>query len=137
MTLRSTQSLTEMSTRCISWGKGGRCVRLTTLPPYCVVVMKSRNLNFLEPSRPLQACNGTAAICPCLICVTSRNPKKATELTEEPPPVYRKSDIRLNTSICLYFMYITCTKSTDSLTLIAKPTVSPDTTTLSMANCAE
>jgi hypothetical protein len=41
-------------------GKGGRCVRLTTLPPPCTVVMKSGNLNFLEPSGPLQACNGTA-----------------------------------------------------------------------------
>jgi len=33
----------------------GRCVRLTTLPPSCAVVMKSGNLNFLEPSGPLQA----------------------------------------------------------------------------------
>jgi hypothetical protein len=33
---------------------------LTTLPPSCAVVMKSGNLNFLEPSGPLQACNGTA-----------------------------------------------------------------------------
>ena len=41
-------------------GKGGRCVRLTTLPPSCAVVMKSGNLNFLEPSGPLQTCNGTA-----------------------------------------------------------------------------
>ena len=41
-------------------GKGGLCVRLTTLPPSCVVVMKSGNLNFLEPSEPLQACNWTA-----------------------------------------------------------------------------
>jgi hypothetical protein len=40
--------------------KGGRWVRLTTLPPYCAVVKKSGNLNFLEPSGPLQACNGTA-----------------------------------------------------------------------------
>ena len=40
-------------------GKGGRCVRLTTLPPSCAVVMKSENLNSLEPSGPLQACNGT------------------------------------------------------------------------------
>ena len=43
-------------------GKGGRCVRLTTLPPSCAVVMKSGNLNFLEPSGPVQACNGTAAV---------------------------------------------------------------------------
>jgi len=41
-------------------GKGSRCVRLTTLQPSCVVVMKSGNLNFLEPSGPLQACNETA-----------------------------------------------------------------------------
>jgi hypothetical protein len=40
--------------------KGGRCVRLTALPPFCAVVMKSENLNFLEPSGALQACNGTA-----------------------------------------------------------------------------
>ena len=41
-------------------GKDGRCVRLTTLPPSRTVVMKSGKLNFLEPSGPLQACNGTA-----------------------------------------------------------------------------
>jgi len=33
---------------------------LTTLPPSCAVVMKSGNLDFVEPSGPLQACNGTA-----------------------------------------------------------------------------
>jgi hypothetical protein len=53
MVLGSTQPLTEMS-------KGGRCVRLTTFLPSCAVVMKSGNLNFLEPSGPLQAYNGTA-----------------------------------------------------------------------------
>ena len=41
-------------------GKGDRCVRLTNLPPSCAVVMKSGNLNFLEHSGPLRACNGTA-----------------------------------------------------------------------------
>jgi len=40
-------------------GKGGRCVRLTTLPPSCAVVTKSGSLNFLEPSGPFQAFNGT------------------------------------------------------------------------------
>ena len=35
MALGSTQPLTEMSTRGISWGKGGRCVRLTNLLPSC------------------------------------------------------------------------------------------------------
>ena len=69
MALGSTQPLTEMSTRSISWGKGGRCVRLTTLPPSCAVVTKSGNLNFLEPSGPLQVCNGTALL---LICMSVR-----------------------------------------------------------------
>ena len=41
-------------------GKGGPCLRLTTLPPSCAVIMKFGNLNFLEPSGPLRACNGTA-----------------------------------------------------------------------------
>jgi hypothetical protein len=62
MVLGSTQPLTEMSTRFIYWGKSGRCVRLTTLPLSCAVVMKSGNLNFLEPSGPLQTCNGTALL---------------------------------------------------------------------------
>jgi len=30
------------------------------LPPFCADVTKSRNLNFLEPSGPVQACNETA-----------------------------------------------------------------------------
>ena len=47
-------------------GKCGRCVRLTTLPPSCAVVMKSGNLNSLEPSGPLQACNGTDLPLPLL-----------------------------------------------------------------------
>jgi len=29
------------------------------LPPSCAVVIKSGNLNFLEPSGLVQACNGT------------------------------------------------------------------------------
>ena len=62
MALGSTQPLTEMSTRGISGGKGGRCVRLTTLPPFCAVVMKSGKLNFLEHCGPVQACNGTTLI---------------------------------------------------------------------------
>ena len=36
MALGSIQSLTEMSTRDISWwGEGGRCIVLTNLPPSC------------------------------------------------------------------------------------------------------
>ena len=59
MGLGSTQSLTEIP-GTFSGGKDCRCVRLTTLPPSCAVVMKSGDLNFLEPSGLLQACNETA-----------------------------------------------------------------------------
>ena len=38
LTLGSTEPVTEMSTRNISWGKGGRCLRLTTLPPFWTIV---------------------------------------------------------------------------------------------------
>jgi len=60
MALGSTQPLTEMSTGSISWGKDGRCLRLTNLPTSCALVMKSGYLNFLEPCGQHQACNGTA-----------------------------------------------------------------------------
>jgi len=33
--------------------------KLTILPPSCAIVMKCGNPNFLEPSGPLQVCNGT------------------------------------------------------------------------------
>jgi len=35
MALGLTEFLTEKSTRNISWGKGGWCIGLTTLPPSC------------------------------------------------------------------------------------------------------
>jgi len=53
MALGLTQPLTEMST-----SKGGRCVGLTTLPLHVPIALKSWSLNLLEPSRPVQACNG-------------------------------------------------------------------------------
>jgi len=60
MALGSTQSLKEMSTRCISWGLRRPVIKADNLTTICAVVMKSGNLNFLEPSGPLQVCNGTA-----------------------------------------------------------------------------
>jgi len=55
MALGSTQPLTEMSTRNVSWGKGGRCVGLTNLPPSCADF-----LEIWEPQSPgiLWACPG-------------------------------------------------------------------------------
>jgi hypothetical protein len=46
MALGLTQPLTEMSTSKISWGKGGRYVRLTTLPHSCA----DRLRNLGEPN---------------------------------------------------------------------------------------
>ena len=39
------------------------------LPPSCAVVTKSGSLNFLEPSGPVQACNGTALLLPFYLSV--------------------------------------------------------------------
>ena len=62
MALGSTQTPTEMNTMNIyCGGKGGRCVGMTTLPPLRVLsVMKHGSLGLLEPSGPVQACNGIA-----------------------------------------------------------------------------
>jgi len=69
MALGLTQSLREMSTRNISWGRGGKGVRyvgLTTLPPSCADC-----LEIWEPQPP-----GTLRACPglhrdCLHLITS------------------------------------------------------------------
>jgi len=46
---------TEMSTRTISWGKGWQPYHF-----HVPIVLKSGSLKLLEPSGPLQACNGIA-----------------------------------------------------------------------------
>jgi len=60
MALGLTQPLREMSTRSISWGQRRPVRKVCNLPPSCSVVTKAGNFNFLEPSGPVQACNGTA-----------------------------------------------------------------------------
>jgi hypothetical protein len=40
--------------------KGGRRVGLTTLPPSVPIVLQSGSFILLEPSGPVQACNGIA-----------------------------------------------------------------------------
>ena len=61
MALESTQSLTEMSTRNISWGV--KAVGAQGWQPYELFVpfvMKSGSPNPLETSAPIQACTGNA-----------------------------------------------------------------------------
>jgi len=60
MALGSTHPVTEIRTRSISWGLKRPVRKADNLPPSCAVVTKSGNLNFLETSEPLRACNGTA-----------------------------------------------------------------------------
>ena len=60
MALGSTQPLTEISTRSIPWGHRRSVPKADNLPPSYAFVTKSGNLNFLEPSEPVQACNWTA-----------------------------------------------------------------------------
>jgi hypothetical protein len=67
MALGLTQPLTEMSTRNISWGRGGgggaegsQCVSLTALPlslPDCIEIWEPHPPGTL---RPVQTCNGMA-----------------------------------------------------------------------------
>ena len=55
--------LTDMSTRNISWGgKGSQCVGLQPYHLPVSIVLQSGSLNLLEPSGPIQACNGIAFI---------------------------------------------------------------------------
>jgi hypothetical protein len=55
--------LTEMSTRDNSWwGKGGRRVGLKPYYLHVLIVLKSVSLKLLEPSGPVQACNGTGLL---------------------------------------------------------------------------
>jgi hypothetical protein len=61
MALGSTQPLTVMVTRNISWGKGGRCGR-RPCPLHVLIVLKSGNLSLPEPSGPVKACNGIALL---------------------------------------------------------------------------
>jgi hypothetical protein len=56
MALGSTQPLTEMSTRNVSWGQRRPVLRADNL--HVPNVLKSGSLNLLEPSGPVQACNG-------------------------------------------------------------------------------
>jgi len=49
MALGSTQPLTEMSTRSISWGQRRLVRKDDNLPPSYAFVTKFGNLNFLEP----------------------------------------------------------------------------------------
>ena len=74
MALGLTQSLTEMSTRNISWGKGGRYVGLTTLPPPCADCLEIWEPQPPGTPGPVQGCNGIALPLPFSFIKVSVNP---------------------------------------------------------------
>ena len=90
-------------------GKSGRCVRLTTLPPYCAVVMKSGNIKFLEPSGPRQACNGRALLLPSLpIIIPTVMPAASFESAHV--DVYNKDrpcNFVFKTSYRIFYVFVT------------------------------
>jgi hypothetical protein len=96
----------------------------------CVLCRRDGDLPILLPQHD--------TVTPCFSTYfSSLNPNKATELTEEPPPVHSKWNIQSNAAICSYFMFVTWTWSTVNLKLIDNLIVSPDTSTQPTASRAE
>jgi len=60
LALGVTQTLTEISIRDFSGGKGGQCAGLQSYHIHVLTVLKSGNLNLLEPSGPVQSLTGIA-----------------------------------------------------------------------------
>ena len=88
MSLGSTQPLTEMNTRSISWGKGGRCIRMTT---YHNPVPLSRNLGTLTSWNPLghsRTLTGLLYLCFYIL-----------HLTNFSPYVHSQQNIHINTYV--------------------------------------
>jgi len=75
-----TQPLTEMSTRNISWGV--KVAGAQGWQPYhlhVLIVLKSGSLYLLEPSGPVQACNGIALPLPYLTFM-KQSPATSTDM---------------------------------------------------------
>ena len=85
------------------------------LPPSCAVVTKSGNLNFLEPSGPLRACNGTALpidttdACSCVcVCVCVCDVGRAVVVTSRERPGFKScsSYCKWNNVYCSPIPYV-------------------------------
>jgi len=93
-----TQPLTEMSTRNISWGV--KTASAWGRQPYHLhvpIVLKSGTLNILEPSGPVQACNGIALPLPSLKRQTGLYYLYHLSVDREIIPVSSESTKSLNT----------------------------------------
>ena len=73
MALGLIQPLTEMSTKNISWVKAAGAYGRQPYNLQVPIVLKSRSLNLLEPSRHVQACNGIALPLPLILHVKTNN----------------------------------------------------------------
>ena len=82
--LGSTQPLTEMSTGNISWGvKAAGAYDWQSYHLHVLIFSKSENLNLLEPSGPVQACNGIAL--PLHVSVLTNNRRINCQVIQEIP----------------------------------------------------
>jgi hypothetical protein len=72
MFVGSTQPLTEYQEYFLE-GKGGRCLVQTTLPLYVPIVLKTKNLNLLEPSGLVKACRGVNNCAPVYVFIYVRS----------------------------------------------------------------
>ena len=80
---------------------------MATLPPSCAVVMKSGNLNFLEPSGPLQACNGTNLLLPYILVLEDLFGDGQVRMKHVSVPVKQLKCIIIVTKMSVYFFLCT------------------------------
>ena len=101
MALRSTQLLTEMSTRSISCGERRPVRKADNLPPSCVGVTKSGNLNLFKPNDPYMGRTAPLTSKRCILYIYSTN--IGTEYFK--PALYSPFFF---SSKCSFFIMLTC-----------------------------
>jgi hypothetical protein len=94
-----------------------------------------RCTEFVKCRRERWEFNGVVHHRPSQSILAHETLQKATGLTEKHLSVHKEPHIKLNTSICLPFLYTVCKKSTANLKLIDNLIVLPDTWTT--ACCAD
>ena len=87
------------------------------LPPSCAVVTKSGSLNFLEPSGPVQACNGTALPFYSDICSSFPDVFYNRVVTENKDGIIAESKMCGRVLVLLEACCVLCVDISSSLTL--------------------
>ena len=93
-------------------GKKRPVLKADNLPPSCAVVTKSGNLNFLEPSGPVQACNGADLPLPysiSLLCI---------DRADLPMGQYNVCSCVLAQALCVFFFTCAFQRSLTSISQV-------------------